>query len=41
MRLEAQEMDGIARSSLADVLSFGVCQAGESVGDVDAADVGW
>lgn len=40
MGLEAQEMDGIARSFLAEVLSFGIGEAGEGVRDIDAADVG-
>ena len=41
MGLQTQEVNGIARDFLADVLSFGIGEAGEGVGDVDATDIGW
>ncbi len=41
MRLEAQEMDGIAGGFLADILSLSVREARKSIRNINAADVGW
>jgi len=39
--LKPQEMDSIARGLLSDVLSLSVCKAGQGVGNIDAANIGW
>jgi len=41
LRVEAEQVDCVARGFFADVCAFRGGEAGEGVGDVDAADVGW